>query len=263
MGEKLAPTGIRRHQVRNILALRMEQRIQKIIAQMGIASRRGAEELIVEGRVTVNGKTAELGAKADPGKDHIKVDGKLLTRREPKIYLMFNKPKGVVTSLSDPEGRPAIKDYLKAVRYRVFPVGRLDYDSEGLLLLTNDGDFANALMHPSGKISKTYVVKVKGIISDDKIMKLKQGVRLEDGKSLPARVRFVRQAENNSWIEITITEGRKRQVRRMVEAVGHPALKLRRISFGSVKLSGLKIGELRPLAEKELLSLRKEIATRV
>ena len=240
----------------------MEHRIQKIIAQMGIASRRGAEELISEGRVTVNGKIAELGMKADPEKDHIKVDGKLLTRREPKVYLMLNKPKGVVTSLSDPEGRPAIKDYLKGVRYRVFPVGRLDYDSEGLLLLTNDGDFAYALMHPSGKIPKTYVVKVKGKIADDKIRKLRQGVRLEDGMTLPARVRFVRQAENNSWIEITITEGKKRQVRRMVEAVGHPASKLRRISVNCVKLSGLKIGELMPLTEKELLSLRKEIATR-
>ena len=231
----------------------MEHRIQKIIAQMGIASRRRAEELILEGRVTVNGKIAELGMKADPEKDHIKVDGK---------HLMLNKPKGVVTSLADPEGRPAIKDYLKGVRYRVFPVGRLDYDSEGLLLLTNDGDFAYALMHPSGKIPKTYVVKVKGKIADDKIRKLRQGVRLEDGMTLPARVRFVRQAENNSWIEITITEGKKRQVRRMVEAVGHPASKLRRISVNGVKLSGLKIGELRPLTEKELLSLRKEIATR-
>lgn len=240
----------------------MEQRIQKIIAQMGIASRRKAEDLIAEGRVTVNGKIAEIGMKADPSKDHLKVDGKLLIRREPKIYLMFNKPKGVVTSLADPEGRQTIKDYLKGVRYRVFPVGRLDYDSEGLLLLTNDGEFANALMHPSGKIQKTYVVKVRGIISDSKIQKLRQGVGLEDGKTLPARARFVRQSENNSWIEITITEGRKRQVRRMVEAIGHPALKLRRISVSSVKLSGLKIGELRPLSEKELLSLRKDITTR-
>ena len=236
----------------------MEERIQKIIAQIGIASRRKAEEIIAEGRVTVNGSVAIIGMKADLLKDHIKVDGKLLIRSEPKIYLMFNKPRNVVTSLSDPEGRPAVKDYLKGVRYRVFPVGRLDFDSEGLLLLTNDGDFANNLLHPSKKIPKTYMVKVKGIIGDDKIVKLRQGVRLVDGRTLPARVRFARKSENNSWIEIVITEGKKRQVRRMVEAVGHPALKLRRVGIGGVRLSGLKIGEFRPLTERELQSLRKE-----
>ena len=236
----------------------MEERIQKIIAQIGIASRRKAEEIIAEGRVTVNGSVAIIGMKADLLKDHIKVDGKLLIRSEPKIYLMFNKPRNVVTSLSDPEGRPAVKDYLKGVRYRVFPVGRLDFDSEGLLLLTNDGDFANNLLHPSKKIPKTYMVKVKGIIGDDKIVKLRQGVRLVDGRTLPAKVRFARKSENNSWIEIVITEGKKRQVRRMVEAVGHPALKLRRVGIGGVRLSGLKIGEFRPLTERELQSLRKE-----
>ncbi len=238
----------------------MEERIQKIIAAMGIASRRRAEELISEGRVTVNGKVALLGEKADQSKDHIKVDGKLLIRREPKVYLMFNKPRNVVTSLSDPEGRPTVKDYLKGVRYRVFPVGRLDFDSEGLLLLTNDGEFANGLMHPSRKIPKTYMVKVKGTIDDNKIDKLRKGVRLEDGRTLPARVKFARQSENNSWIEIAITEGKKRQVRRMVEAVGHPALKLRRVSINGIRLSGLKVGELRPLTENELQALRKEIA---
>ena len=183
----------------------MEERIQKIIAQMGIASRRKAEEIIAEGRVTVNGKIALIGEKADASKDHIKVDGKLLIRREPKVYLMFNKPKNVVTSLADPQGRPTIKDYLKGIRYRVFPVGRLDFDSEGLLFLTNDGDFTNAVLHPSRKIPKTYMVKVKGIIDDNKINKLRQGVRLEDGRTLPAKVKFARQSENNSWVEITIT----------------------------------------------------------
>jgi 23S rRNA pseudouridine2605 synthase len=237
----------------------MEERIQKIIAQMGIASRRKAEEIIAEGRVTVNGRIALIGEKADPSKDHIKVDGKLLIRREPKVYLMFNKPKNVVTSLADPQGRPTIKDYLKGIRYRVFPVGRLDFDSEGLLFLTNDGDFTNAVLHPSRKIPKTYMVKVKGIIDDNKINKLRQGVRLEDGRTLPAKVKFARQSENNSWIEIAITEGKKRQVRRMVEAVGHPALKLRRVSINGIRLSGLKIGELRPLTERELRELKKEI----
>ena len=237
----------------------MEERIQKIIAQMGIASRRKAEEIIAEGRVTINGKVALIGEKADFSKDHIKVDGKLLIRREPKVYLMFNKPKNVVTSLADPQGRPTIKDYLKGIRYRVFPVGRLDFDSEGLLFLTNDGDFTNAVLHPSRKIPKTYMVKVKGIIDDNKINKLRQGVRLEDGRTLPAKVKFARQSENNSWIEIAITEGKKRQVRRMVEAVGHPALKLRRVSINGVRLSGLKIGEHRSLTERELQELKKEI----
>jgi len=238
----------------------VEQRIQKIIAQMGVTSRRGAEELIASGRVTINGKVAELGMKADPSKDHIKVSGKLLTRREPKVYLMLNKPRGVVTSLSDPEGRPTVKDFIKGTRYRVFPVGRLDYDSEGLLLLTNDGDFANGLMHPSRKIPKTYVVKVKGMIEDERLRKLRAGVRLEDGRTLPARARFIRKSESNSWIEMTITEGRKRLVRRMVEAVGHPALKLRRISINGISLGGLKTGEVRPLTDKELQVLRKEIS---
>ena len=215
--------------------------------------------MIAEGRVTVNGKIALIGEKAESSKDHIKVDGKLLIRREPKVYLMFNKPKNVVTSLADPQGRPTIKDYLKGIRYRVFPVGRLDFDSEGLLFLTNDGDFTNAVLHPSRKIPKTYMVKVKGIIDDNKINKLRQGVRLEDGRTLPAKVKFARQSENNSWIEIAITEGKKRQVRRMVEAVGHPALKLRRVSINGIRLSGLKIGELRPLTERELRELKKEI----
>jgi len=227
---------------------------------MGVASRRGAEELIAAGRVSVNGKTAELGMKADPSRDHIKVDGKLYKRRESKLYLMLNKPRSVVTSLSDPEGRPTVKDFYKGTRSRVFPVGRLDYDSEGLLLLTNDGDFANAIMHPSSKIPKTYVVKVRGAISDEGIRKLRAGISLEDGKTLPAKVYFIKKSQTNSWIEITITEGRKRQVRRMVEAVGHPALKLRRVSINGVNLGGLRPGEIRPLTEKELRDLHREIS---
>jgi 23S rRNA pseudouridine2605 synthase len=236
----------------------MEERLQKIIARMGLASRRGAEEIIAEGRVTVNGKTAITGMKADSSRDHIKVDGKLLFRPEPKVYLMLNKPRGVVTSLLDPEGRPTVKDFLRGVKYRVFPVGRLDYDSEGLILLTNDGEFSNKLLHPSNKIPKTYAVKIKGMITEEKMKKLRLGVRLEDGKTAPARVRFLRESETNSWIEMSITEGRKRQIRRMVEAVGHPAIKLRRISINGLKLSGLKIGAIRPLTDKELQLLRQE-----
>src|SRR3990170_987137 len=173
----------------------MEKRLQKIISEMGIASRRKAEELILEGEVTVNGKVATIGMKADPEKDYIRVGGKLITgfrKGIRKVYLMFNKPRGVVTTLFDPEGRATVKDFLKGVKYRVFPVGRLDFDSEGLLLLTNDGDFAQAVMHPSRQISKTYLVKIKGIIGDRAIERLKHGVKLEDGITLPAWVRRMR-----------------------------------------------------------------------
>jgi 23S rRNA pseudouridine2605 synthase len=238
----------------------VEERIQKIMARMGVASRRASEEMISEGRVTVNGEVASIGMKVDSSRSHIKVDGKLLFRPEPRVYIMLNKPAGVVSTLSDPEGRPTVKDYLRGVKYRVFPVGRLDYDSEGLILMTNDGDFANALLHPSKKIPKTYVVKVKGIMPEEKILKLRQGIRLEDGRTQPAMVRCIRESGSNSWVEITITEGKKRQIRRMVEAVGHPALKLRRISINGVKLAGLGPGAMRPLTDKELQTLREEIA---
>ncbi|HCL80717.1 MAG: pseudouridine synthase [Nitrospirae bacterium GWC2_46_6] len=233
----------------------MEQRIQKILAMAGIASRRKAEEFIIEGRVTVNGKTAVLGAKADPSKDHIKVDGKLITRSEPKVYLMFNKPAGVVTSLSDPEGRPTVKDFLKGIKYRVFPVGRLDYDSEGLLLMTNDGDLAYSLLHPSKKIPKIYLVKAQGIIDEAVMESLRIGVRLEDGLTAPAKVKRVRQTGNNTWVEITIYEGRKRQIRRMLEKVGHSVIKLRRISISGLKLGDLKQGEMRRLTIEEIKNL--------
>ncbi|HEX8947391.1 MAG TPA: pseudouridine synthase [Dissulfurispiraceae bacterium] len=235
----------------------MEQRIQKIMAQMGLASRRKAEELIAEGRVTVNGRTAILGMKADPGKDHIKVDGKLLVRPEPKVYFMFNKPKGVVTSLSDPEGRPTVKDFFKGIKYRVFPVGRLDYDSEGMLLLTNDGDFAQSILHPSKEIPKTYLVKVKGVIGDDEIKKLRQGVRIEDGLTAPAKAKRIRQSESNSWLEMTIYEGRKRQIRRMLEKVGYPVIKLKRVGIDGLKLRDLESGAFRALTPDELRLVRQ------
>ena len=244
----------------------MEQRLQKILSQAGIASRRMAEELILEGRVTVNGKAATLGMKADPSRDYIKVDGKLVSAPTAaagmqRIYLMFHKPRGVVTTLSDPEGRPTIKDFLTGLRQRVFPVGRLDFHSEGLLLLTNDGDFANAVLHPSRKIPKTYEVKVKESIDDAGIEKLRRGVKLDDGMTLPARVRKMKQTENNSWIEITIQEGRNRQVRRMLEKVGHPVIKLKRTAINGLKLKNLKPGEMRRLTPEELENIKSEIGT--
>ncbi|MCL4456387.1 MAG: rRNA pseudouridine synthase [Nitrospirae bacterium] len=235
----------------------MEQRIQKILAMAGIASRRKAEEFIIEGRVTVNGETAALGTKADPSKDHIKVDGKLITRAEPKVYLMLNKPAGVVTSLSDPEGRPTVKDFLKGIKYRVFPVGRLDYDSEGLLLMTNDGDLAHSVLHPSKKIPKIYLVKAQGIIDEAVMEKLRRGVRLEDGLTAPAKVKRIRQTGNNTWVEMIIYEGKKRQIRRMLESVCHSVIKLRRIGVDGLKLGDLKPGDIRRLTIEEIKRLKE------
>jgi 23S rRNA pseudouridine2605 synthase len=237
----------------------MEKRLQKILSEIGIASRRSAEELIIEGRVTVNGRIAILGMKADPDRDHIKFDGKLIARPEPKVYIILNKPRSVVTSLRDPEGRPTVKDYLKGVKYRIFPVGRLDYDSEGLLLLTNDGDFAQAILHPAKKISKSYLVKVKGSPEEEDIKKLRVGIQLEDGITAPAKLQKSRSTENNIWLEITIHEGRKRQIRRMLEQIGHPVLKLKRIRINGIELGNLKPGEYRYLKPEELSILRKEI----
>ena len=237
----------------------MEKRLQKILSDMGIASRRKAEELIIEGRVTVNGRIATIGMKADSVKDHIKVDGKLLIRSEPKVYIILNKPKNVVTTLYDPEGRPTVKDFLKGVKYRVFPVGRLDYDSEGLLLLTNDGDFAHAVLHPSKKISKTYLVKVKGVLDEEEIEKLRTGVKLGDGMTAPAQVTRVTRTENNSWLKMTIHEGKKRQIRRMFEKMRHPVLKLKRIKINGIELDKLKPGIYRYLMSEEINKIKKEI----
>jgi 23S rRNA pseudouridine2605 synthase len=241
----------------------MEHRLQKILAQTGIASRRMSEELILEGRVRVNGTVATIGMKADPSRDYIKVDGKLISgplhKGPPPVYLMFHKPRGVVTTLRDPEGRRTITEFLGGIKYRVFPVGRLDYHSEGLLLLTNDGDFANAILHPSRKIPKTYLIKVENVIDDTSIGKLRRGVKLEDGTTMPARAKKIRASENNSWIEITIYEGKKRQVRRMLERVGHPVIKLKRTAINGLRLRDLKPGEIRHLTHEELSLLRKEI----
>ncbi len=237
----------------------MQKRLQKILSEMGIASRREAEEMILEGRITVNGRIANIGMKADPSKDHIKVDGKLLVRREPKVYLAFNKPGEVVTTLNDPEGRPTVKDFIKNVKYRIYPIGRLDYSSEGLLLFTNDGDFANSIMHPSKKILKTYHVKVKGIPEEKELDKLRKGIKLEDGLTAPAKVKKIKTTENNAWIEITIHEGRNRQVRRMFERIGYPVIKLIRTKINGISLGNLKPGEYRFLNPEEVNKLKLEV----
>ncbi|MHB8845991.1 MAG: pseudouridine synthase [Nitrospirota bacterium] len=231
----------------------MEERIQKIMAAAGIASRRAAEEIILEGRVKVNGAVVtELGAKADPDKDHIKVDGKLINPKQPKTYIMLNKPTGCVTTMFDPEGRPTVTSLLKGVKTRVYPVGRLDYDTEGLLLLTNDGDFAFRVTHPSHELPKTYHVKIKGVLEDRQIESLEQGVFLKDGKTAPARVKKLRKEEANSWVEITIHEGRKRQVRRMIDYTGHSVIKLKRVRIGDLHIGDLPLGTFRHLTSDEV-----------
>ena len=236
----------------------MEERLQKILSAAGIASRRAAEEIILEGRVRVNGKVVtELGAKADPDHDHVKVDGKLINPKQPKAYIMLNKPAGFVTTMSDPEGRPIVAHLLKGVKVRVYPVGRLDYDTEGLLLLTNDGDFAHLVTHPRHELPKTYLVKVKGALEDRHVANLEQGVFLKDGKTAPARVRKLRKEESNSWVEITIHEGRKRQVRRMIDFTGHSVIKLKRTKVGNLNLGDLPVGAYRHLTLDEVRGLRE------
>jgi 23S rRNA pseudouridine2605 synthase len=235
----------------------MEIRLQKLIASTGLSSRRKAEMLIAAGRVTVNGKAVtELGTKVDPERDHVKVDGKHLTSAQPFVYLMLNKPKNVMSTLDDPGGRTTVKDFLRGVSVRVFPVGRLDFDSEGLMLLTNNGGLAQALLHPRYHVPKTYLIKVKGILTDEEIARLEQGIRLEDGMTGQAFVKKVKKAEQNSWLELTIREGRKHQVKRMLEAVEHPVIKLTRIRMGPLSLGDLPAGEFRFLTDREANALR-------
>lgn len=239
----------------------MEERLQKILAKCGIASRRKAEEMILEGLVTVNGAPATLGMKADLERDHIKVSGKLIHTAEQKVYVMFNKPEKCLTTMSDSEGRPTIKDFLKGMKTRVFPVGRLDYNSEGLLILTNDGDMAHAILHPGKKVPKTYLVKVDGFLQDGDKAKLERGIKLEDGMTAPAKVKKVKETEANSWIQMTIHEGRKRQVRRMLERVGHPVIKLKRIKINGLSLGKLEPGTFRYLTPDEVKRLKKEVVS--
>lgn len=237
------------------------ERLQKIIAAAGIASRRKAEQLIASGHVKVNGATVtELGTKADPDADHIRVNGKLLQPAEQRhSYLLLNKPKGYVTTVSDPEKRATVMDLIRGVRGRVYPVGRLDYASEGLLLLTNDGELANRLMKAASHVPKTYLIKVAGTPSEDALEKLRKGVSIatDDGKRVrtaPASVRVVKEAAN-PWYEVTLIEGRNRQIRRMFEAVGHHVEKIKRVRFGPLALD-VPPGEFRSLTLKEVERLK-------
>lgn len=241
------------------------ERLQKIIAAAGVASRRKAEQLISAGMVQVNGQVVtELGSKADIETDHVRVNGKLLQGSQRHVYLLLNKPKGYVTTMSDPEKRPTVMDLIHGVKGRVYPVGRLDYASEGLLLMTNDGDLAHRLMKAASHVAKTYVVKVAGVPKDEAINKLRAGVSIatDDGKRVKtgaAAIRIVKQA-NNPWYEITLIEGRNRQIRRMFEAVGHHVEKIKRVRYGPLTLD-VPPGKFRSLTLKEIERLKSASKT--
>jgi len=234
-------------------------RLQKILSEIGIASRRRSEELIREGRVTVNGRVARIGDKADPARDHIKVDGRRVTLSASRVYFMVNKPKNIVTTIDDPEGRATVMDLVKSKYPRLFPVGRLDYDAEGFLLLTNDGELAYRLSHPSFEVPRMYRVKVKGKPAPEEIRRLSRGISLTDGPTAPCRVVPLKETDENSWLEMTMHEGRNRQVKRMWEKMGYSVLKLVRVRFGGLSLGKLKPGEYRPLRPAEVEKLNRLI----
>ncbi|MGH9475042.1 MAG: pseudouridine synthase [Terriglobales bacterium] len=253
----------------------MEERLQKLIAQAGYASRRQAEVLITSGRVTVNGQAVtELGTKADWARDRIAVDGKPLRKQQRLHYLLFYKPKGVVSTLKDPEGRPSISDHLRLIpdlKERLYPVGRLDFHSEGLLLLTNDGELANRVLHASTGLAKTYWVKVSGRPSEEQLERLRKGVMIDRRRTAPAKIRWLRQSgasgrarreagvyrtsSDNPWLEVVLHEGRYHQIRKMLQAVGHPVEKLKRVAIGKLSIGQLQSGEMRPLTAPEIASL--------
>jgi 23S rRNA pseudouridine2605 synthase len=239
---------------------RKKERLNKIIAVAGITSRRRADELISLGRVTVNGQVEKrVGSKAIWGVDLINVDGFPIPDPPKKIYLLLNKPFGYVSTLYDPEGRPIIRDLVKEVKERVYPIGRLDFDSSGLLILTNDGELAFRLMHPKFHIPRTYKVIVEGTLTDKSVERLKRGVILGDGPTHPAHVRIIEIQQDRSVVRITISEGRSREIRRMCEAVGHTTLKLTRIGYGRLTLGDLKVGKYRHLKDFEVKALRKSV----
>lgn len=233
------------------------ERIQKVIAQAGMASRRKAEQLIAEGKVTVNGKVVrELGTKVGPN-DQIEVNGVPVEKEEP-VYFLLYKPRGVISAVTDDKGRKTVTDLFPHIEARIYPVGRLDYDTSGLLIMTNDGDFANALMHPKFEIEKTYVAKIKGIPTRENLKKLEKGIMLEDGKTAPAKTKMLAmdKRKQSSIIELTIHEGRNRQVRRMFEAIGMPVMKLKRERYGFLTLHGINAGDYRELTPHEVKQLR-------
>ena len=233
-----------------------EERLQKILSHAGIASRRAAEEMILAGRVSVDGKIiTELGIKFDITASKICVDNEIISYNEKKVYILLNKPKNILSSAKDDRGRQTVVDLIADVNERIYPVGRLDYDTEGLMLLTNDGELMNALLHPKFQINKTYLAKVTGNLTKDKLDKLQNGIQLDDGLTAPAIVRVVGKSNTEAKIEITIHEGRNRQVRRMFSAIGCEVKKLKRIKFANLTIHNLKIGQYRHLTKVELENL--------
>jgi 23S rRNA pseudouridine2605 synthase len=241
---------------------RFMPRLQKILAQAGVASRRAAEKLIAEGRVSVNGTTVrEMGTKADPAADNIRVDGRRIKSAETLRYILLNKPAGCVTTRSDPQRRPTVIDLLHGVREYVYPVGRLDYDTEGLLLLTNDGDLAARLTHPRHGVERTYEARIAGVPDAGALERLRKGIPLDGRRTLPADVTLLKRgrSDRDGVLVMTIVEGRNRQVRRMCEAVGHPVRELRRISFGPLSDRRLKRGGWRDLSPEEIRALKAAV----
>jgi 23S rRNA pseudouridine2605 synthase len=231
-------------------------RLQKYIADCGVASRRKAEEMILEGKVTINGvQITELGTKVDVKKDNVKVEDKLIKPVKEKVYIMLNKPTGHVTTVRDQFDRPTVIDLID-VEERVFPIGRLDYDTSGLLLLTNDGELTNKVTHPKFEVSKTYIAKVEGNITEEKLDKLRVGVKIEDYTTSPAVVEIINSNEKNSTVKISIHEGKNRQVRNMFDAIGHKVIRLKRISIGELELGTLREGKWRFLDEDEVNYLK-------
>ncbi len=232
-------------------------RLQKYLASCGVASRRAAENMITEGRIQVNGVTVtELGTKVNEESDIVLVDGKQVSPEKEKYYIAYNKPVGEVTTAYDPEGRPTVMDRFRDFPARLFPVGRLDYDSEGLILLTNDGELMNQMLHPSFEIPKSYLTRVSNNVTEDEIRSLRKGVIIDGRITSPAEIRLIRHDTFSTELLITIHEGRNRQVRKMVAAIGHQVVRLKRVRFGSVQLGDLPVGMWRYLSSEELNKLR-------
>jgi 23S rRNA pseudouridine2605 synthase len=235
------------------------ERLQKILAHAGVASRRKAEELIESGHVTVNGKIIrELGSKANLDEDVIQVDGRTIRETQDRVYYVLYKPAGCVTTLSDPEQRPTIKTYLEHIPERVYPVGRLDYDVEGALIVTNDGDLAFSMMHPRFGVRRTYLAKVHGVPAPEQIERLHKGVRLEDGRARALEAEIQSRTPKNTWVRVVVAEGRPHLVKRLMEAVGAPVQKLHRADYGGIGVAGMRPGELRALTKSEVQLLRSQ-----
>ncbi len=232
-------------------------RLQKFLATCGVASRRRSEELINSGRVKVNGNViTEMGCKVDPDMDEVLVDNKRVSLQERKVYVMLNKPTGYVTTVSEQFNRKKVTD-LVDIPYRIFPVGRLDYNTSGLLILTNDGELTYRLTHPKFKVEKVYIAKIKGIPTEEKLADFESGLKIENYTTAPAKIKVLKEMNNNCMVEVTIREGRNRQIRKMCDAIGHPVLELKRIKMGRIHLGNLEIGNWRYFTEREIAYLKQ------